>query len=904
MATSAGVAPPGRERALAGASAAVRLFREVTEFTADPTRPLRAVVCGPGGSGKSVLLGLLADVVRDAGIAVVDNPDDAVHAADPGPHAVVLLDDAHDLDEREVHTLRHCATRSGVRIIVAHRPLAGAAGLPAFLRAVEVGGRGVVLGPLGRAGVAERAAVLLGGRQDPVLVEHVLEQTAGHPRLVDRLLTGLRDTAQGGVGQSSAGREGAGRTSEALPAGVLRQVVADVATHPVELRRLLQARALGAPVDPAILAPVLDVPLDDAAVLVDRAVAAGLLLDDGSLPPLLRLAVLTGVGVAHRAALHRRIAEFRLSQGGDVEDIADSLVGSGLHGSTVATVLEQAADDALHRGRPAARVLYEAAVGAGKPALDLADRRAEAALTAGDLDAALAFADQVLTARSRVGDEQITRAVTVAAAALAHRGLLARSAELHRWSAARPDAAPAVAAVPALIGTGALAEAEDVLSSASTSGGAAPTVLAGAENLVARGVHRAVTGSATAALSDLTRAAALLAPSGRAALLPDTPAALAALVGLHCGELDVAGSVLDRAVEAGLGGPAALPRHRLLQAWIAMQRGRTAQARTLAIAAQEARPKTTGLEPRDELAAAALEVALARRSGDLAALLGSWGRAREAVVRHPVDLYSLLPLGELLVGAARLQQDAWVAPYLADARALLAQLGEPSLWAAPLHWSGLQAAIVAGSSGAAAEHAAALDATAGSGRYAAALAAGAAQWLRVLGGDVDAAAVENAARTLHAVGLGWEGSRLAGQAAIRTRDRKDMSALLGCARAVQTAPVAGGAPPSTGPAAASPEPPAPRRVGRPTPGRAAAPPSGEPTADLATEPAPGTISDREREVAELVLAGLTYKQIGEQLFISAKTVEHHMARMRQRLGSGSRGELFARLRVLVDGRSG
>ena len=167
MATSAGVAPPGRERALAGASAAVRLFREVTEFTADPTRPLRAVVCGPGGSGKSVLLGLLADVVRDAGIAVVDKPDDAVHAADPGPHAVVLLDDAHDLDEREVHTLRHCATRSGVRIIVAHRPLAGAAGLPAFLRAVEVGGRGVVLGPLGRAGVAERAAVLLGGRQDP-----------------------------------------------------------------------------------------------------------------------------------------------------------------------------------------------------------------------------------------------------------------------------------------------------------------------------------------------------------------------------------------------------------------------------------------------------------------------------------------------------------------------------------------------------------------------------------------------------------------------------------------------------------------------------------------------------------------------------------------------------------------
>jgi DNA-binding CsgD family transcriptional regulator len=65
------------------------------------------------------------------------------------------------------------------------------------------------------------------------------------------------------------------------------------------------------------------------------------------------------------------------------------------------------------------------------------------------------------------------------------------------------------------------------------------------------------------------------------------------------------------------------------------------------------------------------------------------------------------------------------------------------------------------------------------------------------------------------------------------------------------------------------------------------------------EESDGPLSGREREVAALVLEGLTYKQIGEQLFISAKTVEHHVARMRQRLGSGSRGELFAHLRQIV-----
>jgi DNA-binding CsgD family transcriptional regulator len=68
---------------------------------------------------------------------------------------------------------------------------------------------------------------------------------------------------------------------------------------------------------------------------------------------------------------------------------------------------------------------------------------------------------------------------------------------------------------------------------------------------------------------------------------------------------------------------------------------------------------------------------------------------------------------------------------------------------------------------------------------------------------------------------------------------------------------------------------------------------------LHTELDPGILSEREREVAALVLAGLTYKQVGDRLFISAKTVEHHVARMRQKLGATSRAELFDQLRQLV-----
>jgi DNA-binding CsgD family transcriptional regulator len=266
-------------------------------------------------------------------------------------------------------------------------------------------------------------------------------------------------------------------------------------------------------------------------------------------------------------------------------------------------------------------------------------------------------------------------------------------------------------------------------------------------------------------------------------------------------------------------------------------------------------------------------------------LMTAWGRAREAIVRHPVDLFVLQQLGELWVAATRLRESSWVRPHLDEATDLLSRLGDPALWAAPLHWSGLQAAILSESREAAKRHATALEAAADGSRYAAAMAAAAHHWVRLLDAEVDAAGVEAAARGLHAVGMAWEGGKLAGQAAIRTRDRKAMTALLGCARALQ----------STGPAARA----VAVEADTDCDPRGVAGMDAESVPDSASDGADGPLSDREREVAGLVLEGLTYRQIGERLFISAKTVEHHVARMRQRLGSGSRGELFAHLRQIV-----
>ena len=267
-----------------------------------------------------------------------------------------------------------------------------------------------------------------------------------------------------------------------------------------------------------------------------------------------------------------------------------------------------------------------------------------------------------------------------------------------------------------------------------------------------------------------------------------------------------------------------MTRHQLLLAFLAMMRGHTSDAHARLAAAGADRPT---LEPRDELFAAAITVGLARREGDLSALRPGWSRARQALLQHPVDLYVLLPLGELAVAAARLSEQGWIEPHLREAEALLGRLGQPPLWAVPLHWYGVHAAITGESPQEARRHVSALAAATTAGPFAAVLAAAASGWMRVLAGTADAELVVTTARQLAAAGLGSEGSRLAGQAAIRATDRKTMAVLLECARAVRPEEPSGPAGPG---AARDGAPAAPPDRGRTRPGAASSPAGTRPPA--------------------------------------------------------------------------
>ena len=868
-------------------------FALVADIAAEPDAALLLDVTGPGGCGKTPLLEALARRYAEAGVPVVRGLGDP---AQPGPAedpagGVLLVDDAHQLEAGDLARLGELARTPGQRLIVAHRRWPASAGLTALGAALTARRPPVVLGHLGRDAIAARVGELLGTPCPDPLAKLMHEQTAGLPVLLDQLVTGLRDSGQL---SPEAVRQLAPRARLDVPAGVREQLRYVIEGLPAELRDLLFAATLTADGDTIALSQLLEI--DGPAV--DRglqaAQATGLMTDHGAVVPLVGRLLLRLTPATRTNQVCDRLACLQLQRGGSMLPAGQALLRASARGPQVAAVLLAAGDEALTSSPELAARLFAAAAAAGARSPALLTGRADAAARCGRFDEALRLADEVL---SEPGGADRDRALGITAAVLAHRGLLARAGELYRLAgadaAAQPTGHPLVA-VPVLAGIGALGEAQRAQAAGDAEGGT-PTLLSGVESLVAQGVTESISGSPVVALSQLSRAASLLEPAGSTPLRPDTPAALAALVALHEGEFAAAGSVLRRALAARRGGRPAAARHQLLLAFLAMTRGHSADAHALLTAAG---PGRAPLEPRDELFAAAVAVGLARREGDLSALRQGWSRAREALLQHPVDLYVLLPLGELAVAAARLSEQWWIEPHLRQAEALLAALGQPPLWAVPLHWYGLHAAITGESPQQARQHTAALAAAASAGPYPALLAGAAGCWMRVLAGAADVDQVVATARQLATAGLGSEGARLAGQAAIRATDRKTMAVLLECARAVR--PAVPDAPPE-------PVPPAPREVvaevAPATPVTfVPARPAPRPPVNGHDRPvsAPGAVlSAREQEIARRVLTGLTYKEIGAQLFISAKTVEHHMARIRRRLGATSRRELFGQLQDML-----
>ncbi|MFE4197217.1 LuxR C-terminal-related transcriptional regulator [Paenarthrobacter sp. NPDC056912] len=646
----------------------------------------------------------------------------------------------------------------------------------------------------------------------------------------------------------------------------------DLAADQDTVRELLLALSVGFALPSPLPGRLAD--RGDLERVIAAARNAGLLLADGSVAGTVQFSLLSSTPMPYVHALQKELVDTILGQGRLLGEVARELARSGLQDSRVVEELGAAADNVVDSDPQLAAELYAEAVQAGGGELSSAARRAQAAAATGDLDTAGRLVDRLLAMPDPPG---LSLGVDVAAAVWAQRGMLSRAADTYSWlGTARMGGSAAQAAV-AMIGSGNRAGAEEALEAGSSSG--SPTLLAVALSLTQQGLGRTLGHTPQLALPELIRASDMMNASGAAIPLPETPAALAALCALHSGEPAAADTVLKAAIAAGQGGDAARPRLFLLLAWSSMQQDNADDAR---LAINEAvKANHWSLAPRDGFLLAALEVGLARRGGEVHELVLAWDRAREAMMHVAVDLYSLLPWGEMMIAAARLRETPRVSHYLAGAWDLLARLENPPLWSVPLHWAAVQAALLGESPAELAPHAAALVRASEHSHLASVLAAGGKAWVSVLASRFEASDVETAARGLSAVGMPWEGARLAGHAAAHASERRDMVRLLACARDIH--------PQANGPAAPGSERAENQHQDAPT----------QPVVDGGGTPDPSGLSLREREVAKLLLEGKTYREIGEAIYISPRTAEHHVARMRRRLGAENRSELLVRLRLAL-----
>lgn len=792
-----------------------------------------AMVRGPGQSGKSALLEQVCEHLHAAGRSVHASAD--IASAPAG--SVVVLDDAHISAPDRIATMTELVERADVGVLIATQPRTRDAAMRDLTDAVAANGRVFDIRPLTASDIVAIGRDLGVAVAAPVAAT-IVDVSGGSNNGVLACIDAVRGRADTAAITVAASR---------WASGVVQSLEPDMLSA-------LALTTVGGGLDPADVASAVEVDHDRALALVAAVRTCGLVAEPDLLLPVAAAPLRSALGERPYLMVQQRLFESQIEAGGLRTHTALALAETGVRDERLAEFLRAAADRA---DLFTAAKLYSAATLAGgrrTPSV----RHSVAAAVSGDLDTATSLAERVLTAPDSATDELAT-AVAVLAAVSAHRGDLRRSAELFDWLGPERSGATSGLAVAVAMAVGDPTRAA-CFATATTNG--PPTgAVAGATQLGAA-LMLGLTNPGPSTTAAVGRAAATLLPTESTCLVPGSASAVAALACLHAGELARADELLGRAIGGDRPGSISWYHHHLLSAWSAMLGG------------DDLRAKTTldgicfeGIGARDALLAHALRVGLARRSGDHGALSTAWNAVGSVLHDITPDVFMVLPLGELWLGAIRMGEETSVAHCIEAIARILDALGDPAMWSSTFHWYGVQAAILSSRPADLVPHAGSLKSAAAAGdRYAAALAGGGAAWLRVLQGRPDAAECERAARVLGDIGLSWDGARLASEAALSVADTAEATALLHVARSLrQNAP-------------------------RPAAG-----------ADDRTRAV--ALTEREVEVADLLVLGLTYREIGARLYISAKTVEHHVARIRRRVGAGSRSEMLSVLRTMGFGRT-
>jgi DNA-binding NarL/FixJ family response regulator len=339
-------------------------------------RPLRVAA---GALGLAADTGEAEHAVRHALVRIL-----AEHAAETP--ILLAIDDLEYADPPSLDFLRCLAQRQAQHRVVTIAALdpgsAGAGATPISLLHIQQQAQVMRLEPLDADGVAELLAAR-GRPASPALCAELVRVTGGNPFLLD--------SVSGSFSLDDP---------EAAPPEVTRDLAVRLARLPEEAQRFARAAAvLGDGASVATAARATEVRPAIALDAIDSLAEAGLLRRSGMIDfsaPLLRSALYEMIGHGERSRLHRRAAHALWSSGAPPSEAAEHLMRADGAGEPWATeVLRSAAGGAA----PAAAAGYlrralaeDAAPG---PRADLLAELAAAELSGGGSDAARHLAEAV-----------------------------------------------------------------------------------------------------------------------------------------------------------------------------------------------------------------------------------------------------------------------------------------------------------------------------------------------------------------------------------------------------------------------------------------------------------------------------------------------------------------------------
>lgn len=771
---------------------------------------------------------------------------------------ILLVDDAQWLDGPSLEVITAVAERSPgtLRLLVAHRPvfddrqLAALDGVLARDRAL------LSLTPLSLAEITARASLLLGQTLEPSFLEVILSETGGVPALVDLLVRGWEAD---GIFKESTPLE-----RQRPPAGVVQYVGTATAQFDRTARLTLVVLTLFPAADEHLLADVTELDPDGVAKAMETLRSAGFLrLEDDALLPIIRRSMRSFMRSSDLVPVHLRLAGALAKHGGSGrrEAVAEHLASAGATGRLAAQAYTEAGD--VVRARAPARALrwYDLAVKAGAEEIGVAARKAEACALLGDRLAAMHLADEVVAnpdAPDRI------RALAAYAGALGSLGMWKRSVAYYRTLSditnEGSSALFSLHSIPGLVASGEFADAATTLQTAGERLPKPAFSVVEVARLTASGLVLSVDGDPGEGCHELLQAADLLETGQQVGVVPDVAHAFAATLSWHMGDNQLVERLVERVEKNSVGGATALVRMRILYAWSLLRYGNWGRA---AGVLEEVVGSNFALDARDKLMVAAVQVGLARRSKDRDRLLVATEDALNAILRQQCDLFTLDPVGEIVVAAVQLGMVHRVERLANDMFALLDLMDPPVVWGIWGEWHRVEMAVLQRNLPQVRRSAVLLEQATTDLKRLQCLAVAANAWGDVIEGTATLESVQKAVTALDRSGFSWEAARLAGDASVGMGEEGNRTLLATARELFRVLP------------------------------------SLEAVKDEDKDRA--ILSPREREIAAHLVQGMTYKQIGAQLYISPKTVEHHVASIRQKVGAGSRSEMLTMLRNMFSG---